>query len=114
MNILLDLLSCDPAMYLVQGDEYPLVTLILASQVILPPSLPQTPGHLPPTQAVGLCPLAPPQQDIPLALPGYLLHNVLMVQHSSTDIMVLLSKLTPEHPKEGTYTLKESIVYQNK
>ncbi|KAJ9062579.1 hypothetical protein DSO57_1009382 [Entomophthora muscae] len=27
--------------------------------------------------------------------------------------MVLLSKLTPEHPKKGAYVLKESIVYQN-
>ncbi|KAJ9070407.1 hypothetical protein DSO57_1008448 [Entomophthora muscae] len=26
--------------------------------------------------------------------------------------MVLLFKLTPEHPKEGAYILKESIVYQ--
>ncbi|KAJ9086031.1 hypothetical protein DSO57_1008260 [Entomophthora muscae] len=56
-------------MYPVQGDEDPLVTLIPASQGILPPSPPQILSHPPPTQAVGLCSLAPPQQDILLALP---------------------------------------------
>ncbi|KAJ9076695.1 hypothetical protein DSO57_1023896 [Entomophthora muscae] len=99
-------------MYPVRGDEDPLVTLIPASQVILPLSPPQNPGHPPPTQVVGLCSLVPPQQDILLALPGTLLHDVLLARSSSPDSMVFLSKLTPEHPKEGTYTLKESIVYQ--
>ncbi|KAJ9071651.1 hypothetical protein DSO57_1034908 [Entomophthora muscae] len=62
LNILLDLLSWDPAMYPVCGDEDPLMTLIPASQVILPPSPPPTPGHPPPTQVVGLCSLAPPNR----------------------------------------------------
>ncbi|KAJ9073070.1 hypothetical protein DSO57_1020366 [Entomophthora muscae] len=101
-------------MYPVRGDENPLVTLIPASQVILPPSPPQTLGHPPPTQPVGLCSLAPPQQEILLALPGTLLHDVLMAQCSSLDGMALLSKLTPEHTKKGAYTLKDSLVYQNK
>ncbi|KAJ9055755.1 hypothetical protein DSO57_1000614 [Entomophthora muscae] len=96
-------------MYPVRGDEDHLVILIPASQVILPHSLPPTPGDSPPTQVVGLCSLAPPQQDIPLALPGTLLHDVLLAQHSSPDVMVLLSKLTPEHLKEGAYALKESM-----
>ncbi|KAJ9062297.1 hypothetical protein DSO57_1012092 [Entomophthora muscae] len=97
-------------MYPVYGDEDPLVTLIPVSQVLLSPSLPPTPGDSPLTQVVGLCSLAPPQQDILLALPGTLLHDVLLAQFSSPDSMALLSKLTPEHPKEGTYVLKESIV----
>ncbi|KAJ9064600.1 hypothetical protein DSO57_1028843 [Entomophthora muscae] len=102
-------------MYPVCGDEDPLVTLIPASQVILPPSPPPTPGHPPPTQVVGLCSLTPPpQQDILLALPGTFLHDVLLAQCSSLDSMVLLCKLMSEHPKEGAYALKESIVYQNK
>ncbi|KAJ9061615.1 hypothetical protein DSO57_1018779 [Entomophthora muscae] len=112
LNILLDLLSWDPAMYPVCGDEDPLVTLIPASQVILPPHCCRPQVTLPPTQVVGLCSLAPPQQDIPLALPGTLLHDVLLAQHSSPDSMILLSKLTPEHPNKGAYVLMESIVYQ--
>ncbi|KAJ9050213.1 hypothetical protein DSO57_1016541 [Entomophthora muscae] len=113
LSILPDLLSRDPAMYPVCNDEDPLVTLIPASQVIPPPHHHQ-PRNILLTQVVGLCSLASPQQDIPLALPGTLLHDVLLAQRSSPDGMALLSKLTPEHPKEGAYTLKESIVYQNK
>ncbi|KAJ9084492.1 hypothetical protein DSO57_1023812 [Entomophthora muscae] len=101
-------------MYPVCGDENTLVTLIPASQVIPPPSPPPTTDHPPPTQVVGICSLAPPQQDILLALPGTLLHDVILTQRSSLDSIALLSKLTPEHLKEGAYILKESIVYQNK
>ncbi|KAJ9048087.1 hypothetical protein DSO57_1038539 [Entomophthora muscae] len=73
-------------MYPVCGDEDPLLTLIPASQVILPPSPPPTLGYPPPTQVVGLCSLAPPpQQDILLELPGNLLRDVLLAQHSSQD-----------------------------
>ncbi|KAJ9076441.1 hypothetical protein DSO57_1026197 [Entomophthora muscae] len=78
LNILLDLLSQDPAMCPVHGNEDPLLTLIPASQVFLPPSPLPTPGDSPPTQVVGLCSLAPSQQDIPLVLPGTLLHDVLL------------------------------------
>ncbi|KAJ9080577.1 hypothetical protein DSO57_1023404 [Entomophthora muscae] len=101
-------------MYPVCGDEDPLVKLIPVSQVFLPPLPPPTPGDSSTTQVVGLFSLAPSQQDIPLALPGTLLHDVLLAQRSSPDGMALLFKLTPEHPKEGVYVLKESIVYQNK
>ncbi|KAJ9061086.1 hypothetical protein DSO57_1024092 [Entomophthora muscae] len=113
LNILPDLLIQDPAMYPVCGDEDSLVTLIPVSQVFLPPLLPPTQGDSPPTQVVGLCSLAPSQQEIRLVFPGILLHNVLLAQHSSPDGMALLSKPTPEHSKEGVYVLKESIVYQN-
>ncbi|KAJ9068486.1 hypothetical protein DSO57_1028214 [Entomophthora muscae] len=85
-------------MYSVRSDKDPLVTLISASQVILPPSLLPTLGDSPPTQVTGLCSLASSQQDILLALPGNLLHYVLLAQLSSLDGMTLLSKLTPEHP----------------
>ncbi|KAJ9075895.1 hypothetical protein DSO57_1031306 [Entomophthora muscae] len=101
-------------MYPVRGDEGPFLTLIPASQVILPPSPPPTQGDSSPTQVGGLCSLAPPQQDIPPVLSGTLLHDVLLAQCSSLESMALLFKLTPEHPKEGAYILKESIVYQNK
>ncbi|KAJ9071965.1 hypothetical protein DSO57_1032072 [Entomophthora muscae] len=100
-------------MYPVRGDKDPLVTLIPASQVIPLFLLLLTPVD-PPTKAAGLCSLTPSYQDILLALPGNLLYNVLLAQRSSPDGMALLSKLTPEHPKEDAYTLKESIVYQNK
>ncbi|KAJ9056287.1 hypothetical protein DSO57_1034756 [Entomophthora muscae] len=101
-------------MYPVRGDEDPLVTLIPASQMILSPLTAINPRS--PSPQSGCWSLLPgaPQQDILLALPGTLLHDVLLAQHSSPDSMVPLSKLTPEHPKEGAYALKESIVYQNK
>ncbi|KAJ9064701.1 hypothetical protein DSO57_1027643 [Entomophthora muscae] len=47
LNILPDLLSQNPAMYSVRGNEDPLVTLIPASQVIPPPSPPPTLDHSP-------------------------------------------------------------------
>ncbi|KAJ9066337.1 hypothetical protein DSO57_1010548 [Entomophthora muscae] len=101
-------------MYPVRGDKDPLVTLIPASQVISSSSPLLTPVESSTTQVAGLCYLAPFQQDILLALPGTLLHNVLLAQRSFLDGMTLHSKLTFKHPKEGSYVLKESIVYQNK
>ncbi|KAJ9063305.1 hypothetical protein DSO57_1001742 [Entomophthora muscae] len=56
-------------MYPVCDDEDPLVTLIPASQVILPPSLPPTPGYPPPIQVVGLCSLTPPPTEHPACAP---------------------------------------------
>ncbi|KAJ9088937.1 hypothetical protein DSO57_1018047 [Entomophthora muscae] len=100
-------------MYPVHGDEDPPCD----SHPCIPGTPPSpllTSGDSPLTQVVGLCYIAPPQQDILLALPGNLLHNVLLAQHFSLDSKALLSKLTLEHPKEGVYVLKESIVYQNK
>ncbi|KAJ9048531.1 hypothetical protein DSO57_1034258 [Entomophthora muscae] len=92
----------------------PLATLIPASQVIPSPSRLLTLSDSLPTQVVSLCSLVPPQQNILLALPETLFHDVLLAQCFSSDGVVLLSKLTPEHPKEDVYVLKESIFYQNK
>ncbi|KAJ9060511.1 hypothetical protein DSO57_1030166 [Entomophthora muscae] len=49
-------------MYPVRGDEDPLVTLIPASQVILPPSPPPTLGHPLPLRLLVSAPLAPPNR----------------------------------------------------
>ncbi|KAJ9071927.1 hypothetical protein DSO57_1032423 [Entomophthora muscae] len=75
LNILLDLLCCNPAMYPVRSNEDPQVTVIPES-LILPDSassLPQTP-HTPPAASPQLLVLAPatsPGLDPPTGPPQY-------------------------------------------
>ncbi|KAJ9062406.1 hypothetical protein DSO57_1011083 [Entomophthora muscae] len=82
LNILPDLLSCNPAMYLMRGNKDPQVTVIPES-LIFPDSGPPSP-QTPPT-----APVVSPQLPVigpapsseaapPLALPDTLLHNVLV------------------------------------
>ncbi|KAJ9064207.1 hypothetical protein DSO57_1032921 [Entomophthora muscae] len=116
LNILPDLLSCNPAMYPVRGNEDPQVTVILES-LMLPDSgspLPQTPP-MPPAVSPQLLVIAPApssELDPPLALPGTLLHNVLVAQHSSLDSQAICAKLSPNSASNGPYTLKDRIIYQ--
>ncbi|KAJ9057820.1 hypothetical protein DSO57_1019140 [Entomophthora muscae] len=82
LNILPDLLSHNPAMYPVRGNKDPQVTVILES-LILPDSsspLPQTPATAPVVspQLLVIAP-GPSSEAAPLlALPGTLLHDVLV------------------------------------
>ncbi|KAJ9081212.1 hypothetical protein DSO57_1017226 [Entomophthora muscae] len=87
LNILPDLLSCNPAMYPVRGNEDPQVTVILESLILpdpgSPPSqTPPTPPAVPP-QLLVIAPSPSSELDPPLALLGALLHDVLVAQHFS-------------------------------
>ncbi|KAJ9088551.1 hypothetical protein DSO57_1021931 [Entomophthora muscae] len=64
----------------------------------------------PPAWSVALCFLAPPLPDILLAVPGTLLHEVLLAQRYSPDSVALHSKLTSEHPKERICSKGEHIL----
>ncbi|KAJ9054950.1 hypothetical protein DSO57_1009108 [Entomophthora muscae] len=93
LKILPDLLSCNPAMYLVRGNEDPQVTVILESLILLDYGSPlsQTPATAPviSPQLLVIAP-APSSEVAPsLALPGTLLHNVLVAQHSSPDVQAI-------------------------
>ncbi|KAJ9054755.1 hypothetical protein DSO57_1010842 [Entomophthora muscae] len=115
LNILPDLLSCNPAMYPVRGNKDPQVTVIPESLILLEPDfpLPQTPVTAPVVTpqllVIGTAPsyVAAP----PLALPGMLLHNVLVAQHSSLDGQAICAKLSPDFASNGPYTLKDKIIY---
>ncbi|KAJ9062459.1 hypothetical protein DSO57_1010482 [Entomophthora muscae] len=89
LNILSDLLSCNPAMYPVRGNEDPQVTVIPESLILLDSGspLPQTPPTPPvvPPQLLVIAPAPSSELDPPLALPGMLLHDILVAQHSSLD-----------------------------
>ncbi|KAJ9071496.1 hypothetical protein DSO57_1036308 [Entomophthora muscae] len=84
------------------------------SQVVSSPPLGTNHAAFPLVQLDALCSLASPLPDIPLSLPGTLLHDMLLAQCSTPDSLALHSKLTPENPKEGAYILKESMVYQKR
>ncbi|KAJ9086783.1 hypothetical protein DSO57_1000408 [Entomophthora muscae] len=105
-------------MYPVRGNKDPQVTVIPES-LILPDSGSPSPLPLPPTTApvvssqllvIGPAPSleAPP----PLALPGTLLHNVLVAQNSSLDSQAICATLSPDSAFNGPYTLKDRIIYQ--
>ncbi|KAJ9076626.1 hypothetical protein DSO57_1024390 [Entomophthora muscae] len=117
LNILPDLLSCNPAMYPVRGDEDPQVTVIPESLVLLPPGSP--PPHTPATvpastpQLLAIAPAHSSELDPPLALPGTLLYDVLTAQHSFLDVQAICAKLSPDSASNGPYTLKDRIIYQN-
>ncbi|KAJ9051864.1 hypothetical protein DSO57_1000524 [Entomophthora muscae] len=117
LNILPDLLSCNPAMYPVRGNKDPQVTVIPESLVLLAPG--PSPPHTPAT-----APAATPQLLVigstpsleaapPLSLPGTLLYDVLVTQHSSLDSLAICAKLSPVSASNGPYTLKDRIIYQN-
>ncbi|KAJ9081163.1 hypothetical protein DSO57_1017528 [Entomophthora muscae] len=117
LNILPDLLSCNPAMYPVRGDEDPQVTFIPESLILPDPAtpLPQTPPTPPavPPQFLVISPAPSSELDPPLALPSMLLHNVLVAQHSSLDGRAICAKLSPNSASNDPYTLKDRIIYQN-
>ncbi|KAJ9062028.1 hypothetical protein DSO57_1015073 [Entomophthora muscae] len=117
LNILPDLLSCNPAMYLVRGNEDPQVTVIPESLILLYPGspLPQTPPTAPAVspQLLVIAPAPSSELAPPLALPSTLLHNVLVAQHSSPDGQAICAKLSPDSASNGPYTLKDRIIYQN-
>ncbi|KAJ9048486.1 hypothetical protein DSO57_1034682 [Entomophthora muscae] len=117
INILPDLLSCNPAMYPVRGDKDPQVTIIPES-LILPESgssLPHTPVTAPalPPRILVIGPAPSPEAAPPLSLPGKLLYDVLVAQHSSPDSQDICAKLSPVSASNGPYTLKDRIIYQN-
>ncbi|KAJ9060394.1 hypothetical protein DSO57_1031363 [Entomophthora muscae] len=117
LNILPDLLSRNPAMYPVRGNKDPQVTvipesLILPDSASLLPQTPPTPAAVPP-QLLVIAPGSSPELDPPLALPGMLLHDVLVAQHSSPDSQAICTKLSPTSASNGPYTLKDRIIYQN-
>ncbi|KAJ9071522.1 hypothetical protein DSO57_1036088 [Entomophthora muscae] len=99
LNILPNLLSCNPTMFPSNAEGNPQITLISILSVFLP-----TPG---------LLSLLVPVPEFPLVLPGSLLHDVVSTQYTLLDGQVILSELSPEHPLLGPYVLKERIVYQN-
>ncbi|KAJ9067005.1 hypothetical protein DSO57_1003711 [Entomophthora muscae] len=117
LNILPDLLSCNPAMYPVRGNEDPQVTVIPESLVLLPPGPP--PPHTPATvsastpQLLVIGPAPSPEAPPPLALPGMLLYDVLMAQHSLLNGQAICTKLSLDSTSNGPYTLKDRIIYQN-
>ncbi|KAJ9073232.1 hypothetical protein DSO57_1018681 [Entomophthora muscae] len=82
LNILPDLLSCNPAMYPVRGNEDPQVTVIPESLILLDSGSPlsQTPPTPPavPLQLLVIAHAPSSELDLPLALPDMLLHNVLV------------------------------------
>ncbi|KAJ9085294.1 hypothetical protein DSO57_1015498 [Entomophthora muscae] len=69
LNILPDLLSCNPAMYPVRGNKEPQVTVILESLILpnLASLLPQTPPMPPavPPQLLVIAPGSSPELDPP-------------------------------------------------
>ncbi|KAJ9076385.1 hypothetical protein DSO57_1026765 [Entomophthora muscae] len=116
LNFLPDLLSCNPAMYLVRGNEEPQVTVILESLILpVPGSLPQTQATAPDVTPwlLAIDPAPSPEAAPPLALPGMLLYDVLLAQHSSPDSQAICAKLSPNSSSNGPYTLKDRIIYQN-
>ncbi|KAJ9063346.1 hypothetical protein DSO57_1001251 [Entomophthora muscae] len=117
LNILPGLLGCNPAMYPVRGNEEPQVTVIPESLILLDSSspLPQIPP-MPPAvcpQPLVIAPAPSSELDPPLALPGMLLNNVLVAQHSSLDSQAICTKLSPNSASNGPYTLRDRIIYQN-
>ncbi|KAJ9052190.1 hypothetical protein DSO57_1036721 [Entomophthora muscae] len=108
-NILPDLLSCNPAMYPVRGNKDPQVTVIPESLVLLAPG--PSPSHTPASWPLVLLP--PLEASPPLALPGTLLYEVLVAQHSSPDSQAICAKLSPDSASNGPYTLKDRILYLN-
>ncbi|KAJ9082306.1 hypothetical protein DSO57_1005756 [Entomophthora muscae] len=72
LNILPGLMSCNPAMYLVRGDEDPQVTIIPESLILLESGslLPQTPVKAPvaPPQILAIGPAPSSEAAPPLAL----------------------------------------------
>ncbi|KAJ9070409.1 hypothetical protein DSO57_1008450 [Entomophthora muscae] len=115
LNMLPDLLSCNPAMYPVRDNEDPQVTVIPES-LILPDSsspLPQTPATAPVAslRLLVIGPAPSSEAALPLALPSTLLHDVLVAQHSSPDGQTICAKLSSDSTSNGPYTLKDRIIY---
>ncbi|KAJ9062771.1 hypothetical protein DSO57_1007127 [Entomophthora muscae] len=114
LNILPDLLSCNPAMYPVRGDEDLQVTVIPESLVLPLPGSP--PPHTLATvsastpQLLVIGPAPSPEAPPPLALPGTLLYDVLMAQHSLLDGQAICAKLSLDSASNGPYTLKDKII----
>ncbi|KAJ9050264.1 hypothetical protein DSO57_1016063 [Entomophthora muscae] len=117
LNILPDLLSCNPAMYPVRGNKNPQVTVIPESLILLVLGLPlpHTPATAPvvTSQLLAISPAPSSEAALPLALSGTLFHNVLVAQHSSPDGQAICTKLSPDSTFNGPYTLKDKIIYQN-
>ncbi|KAJ9049620.1 hypothetical protein DSO57_1022395 [Entomophthora muscae] len=117
LNILLDLLSCKPAMYPVRGNKDPQVTVIPESLVLLAPgpSPPHTPATAPAAtpQLLVIGPAPSSEAAPPLALPGTLLYNVLASQLCLLDSQAICAKLSPDSASNGPYTLKDRTIYQN-
>ncbi|KAJ9064947.1 hypothetical protein DSO57_1025004 [Entomophthora muscae] len=117
LNILPDLLSCNPAMYPVRGNKDPQVTIIPESSILKEPGSPLL--KTPETVSVALPQILvidPPlssEAAPPLALPGTLLYNVLVAQHSSPDGQAIFAKLYPVSASNGPYNLKDRIIYQS-
>ncbi|KAJ9051693.1 hypothetical protein DSO57_1002392 [Entomophthora muscae] len=103
-------------MYPVRGDNDPQVTVIPESSVLLAPSTspPHTPATAPAAtpQLLAIGPALSLEAAPPLALPGTLLYDVLVAQHSSLDGLVICAKLSPVSASNGPYTLKDRIIYQ--
>ncbi|KAJ9083893.1 hypothetical protein DSO57_1029894 [Entomophthora muscae] len=117
LNILPDLLSCNPAMYPVRGNKDPQVTVIPESLVLLAPgpSPPHTPATAPAAtpQLLVIGPSPSSEAASPLALPGTLLYDVLVALHSLLDGQAICAKLSPDSAYNGPYTLKDRRIYQN-
>ncbi|KAJ9077815.1 hypothetical protein DSO57_1013059 [Entomophthora muscae] len=117
LNILPDLMSCNPAMYLVRGDKDPQVTIILESLILPVPgsSLPQIPAmpSVTPPQILAIGPAPSPEAPPPLVLHRTLLYDVLVAQHSFPDGQAICAKVSPDSASNGPYTPKDRIIYQN-
>ncbi|KAJ9086716.1 hypothetical protein DSO57_1000973 [Entomophthora muscae] len=117
LNILPDLLSCNPAMYPVRGNKDPQVTVIPESLILLEPgpSPPHTPATAPVVtpQLLAIGPALSLEAAPSLALPSTLLYDVLVAQHSLPDGQAVCAKLSPVSVSNGSYTLKDRIIYQN-
>ncbi|KAJ9053023.1 hypothetical protein DSO57_1028279 [Entomophthora muscae] len=117
LNILPDLLSCNLTMYPVRGNKDPQFSVIPESLVLLAPG--PSPPHTPATasaatpQLLVIGPTPSSEAAPPLALPGMLLYDVLVAQHSSLDSQAICSKLSPDSASNEPYTLKDGIIYQN-
>ncbi|KAJ9069032.1 hypothetical protein DSO57_1022653 [Entomophthora muscae] len=100
LKILPELLSRNPVMYPVRGNEDPQVIIIPESSILteLAPSLPQSPAAPPvaPSQILVIGPAPSSEAALPLALPGTLLHDVLVAQQSSLDGQAICAKLSPD------------------
>ncbi|KAJ9073186.1 hypothetical protein DSO57_1019234 [Entomophthora muscae] len=82
----------------------------------VPGSLPQTQATAPVVtpQLLATGPVPSSEAAPPLALPGMLLYDVLLAQHSSPDGQAICTKLFPDSASNGPYTLKDRIIYQNR
>ncbi|KAJ9053986.1 hypothetical protein DSO57_1019165 [Entomophthora muscae] len=109
LNILPYLLSRNPEMYPVRGSKDPQVTIIPDSLILTEPDVPT----IAPPQILAIDPVSSSEAAPPLALPGTLLHNVLVAQHSSPDGQAICAKLSPDSVSNVPYTLKDRIIYQN-